>query len=195
MCKSWNAPGWICFIACPATFHSATCADLSTPAIRTAGCSETVYQYTVWLPTALSVMQSAEVPRLKLLCSDTPMVGCRGVQMVTHNTHACTSQPAADKRPTSLWLQGSLHCCHNDAGGERAKVEAFQAFWEAGSPLLGDEGALGWANWESNQTCTPGKAANASTTVTGTSGTNFVLLIPCHKQCLVLTRQRRALAI
>ena len=37
------------------------------------------------------------------------------------------------------------------AGGEGAKAGAFSDFWEAGAPLVGDEGAEGWATWESKQ--------------------------------------------
>lgn len=37
------------------------------------------------------------------------------------------------------------------AGGEEAKAEAFKAFWQTGAPLVGDEGATGWATWESKQ--------------------------------------------
>ncbi len=36
-------------------------------------------------------------------------------------------------------------------GGEGAKAGAFRDFWEAGAPLVGDEGATGWATWESKQ--------------------------------------------
>ena len=34
-------------------------------------------------------------------------------------------------------------------GGEGVKAGAFRDFWEAGAPLVGDEGATGWATWES----------------------------------------------
>ena len=37
------------------------------------------------------------------------------------------------------------------AGGESTKAAAFRAFWEAGAPMAGDEGAKGWAAWESSQ--------------------------------------------
>lgn len=37
------------------------------------------------------------------------------------------------------------------AGGETTKAVAFRAFWEAGAPLVGDEGAQGWAAWEASQ--------------------------------------------
>ena len=37
------------------------------------------------------------------------------------------------------------------AGGEEAKAEAFKASWQTGAPLVGDEGAKGWAAWESKQ--------------------------------------------
>lgn len=42
---------------------------------------------------------------------------------------------------------------HTDwaAGGEGAKAGAFRDFWEAGAPLVGDEGATGWTTWESKQ--------------------------------------------
>ncbi len=36
-------------------------------------------------------------------------------------------------------------------GGEGAKAGAFRDFWEAGAPLVGDDGATGWATWESKQ--------------------------------------------
>lgn len=36
-------------------------------------------------------------------------------------------------------------------GGETTKAVAFRAFWEAGAPLVGDEGGQGWAAWEASQ--------------------------------------------
>ena len=46
---------------------------------------------------------------------------------------------------------GHLTCARAASGGEAAKSETFRAFWETGAPLVGDEGAQGWADWESKQ--------------------------------------------
>ena len=56
------------------------------------------------------------------------------------------------------------------AGGESGKAQAFQGFWEAGAPLVGDEGGQGWAAWEANQVFTPGKTA-ATPSSNGAAGT------------------------
>ena len=51
------------------------------------------------------------------------------------------------------------------AGGESTKAEGFRAFWEAGAPLVGDDGAKGWATWESRQGVTAqAPAANGTST-------------------------------
>lgn len=55
-------------------------------------------------------------------------------------------------------------------GGEAAKAQAFQAFWEAGAPLVGNEGGQGWAAWESGCTFTPGKTAGLTPHSSGTTG-------------------------
>ena len=51
--------------------------------------------------------------------------------------------------------------CLELVGGESTKAAAFRAFWEAAAPLVGDEGAKGWAAWESNQGLTFQSPANA----------------------------------
>lgn len=64
--------------------------------------------------------------------------------------------------------------CLDPVGGESTKAAAFRAFWEAGAPLVGDEGAKGWAAWESSQGLTFESPANAggapSDHVTSTEG-------------------------
>ena len=56
-------------------------------------------------------------------------------------------------------------------GGEGVKAGAFRDFWEAGAPLVGDEGATGWATWESKQGIGLHSPAPNGTPVGGTAAT------------------------
>lgn len=66
------------------------------------------------------------------------------------------------------------------AGGETAKAQAFQAFWDAGAPLVGDEGGQGWAAWEATQGVTPGKGTRGTPIGNGTAG------MPVGYTCLLV---------
>ncbi|DBA66769.1 TPA: hypothetical protein ACH3X2_001915 [Trebouxia sp. C0005] len=69
--------------------------------------------------------------------------GCRFEMQAGHMERAVASIQAA--------LENTCFAPSIPVGGEGAKAGAFRDFWEAGAPLVGDEGATGWATWESKQ--------------------------------------------
>ncbi|DBB01993.1 TPA: hypothetical protein ACH3X1_000578 [Trebouxia sp. C0004] len=69
--------------------------------------------------------------------------GCRFEMQAGHMERAVASIQAA--------LENSCFAPSIPVGGEGTKAGAFRDFWEAGAPLVGDEGATGWATWESKQ--------------------------------------------
>ncbi|DBB14987.1 hypothetical protein WJX82_009217 [Trebouxia sp. C0006] len=69
--------------------------------------------------------------------------GCRFEMQAGHMERAVASIQAA--------LENTCFAPSIPVGGEGAKAGAFRDFWEAGAPLVGDEGATGWTTWESKQ--------------------------------------------
>ncbi|KAL3135501.1 hypothetical protein ABBQ38_005981 [Trebouxia sp. C0009 RCD-2024] len=69
--------------------------------------------------------------------------GCRFEMQSGHMERAIASIQAA--------LEYACFAPSFPVGGETTKAVAFRAFWEAGAPLVGDEGAQGWAAWEASQ--------------------------------------------
>jgi hypothetical protein len=61
-----------------------------------------------------------------------------------------------EKAIASFQAMLEFNCfCPKELLDETSQLKRFETFWESEAPRIGDEGAVGWANWELNPEQTP----------------------------------------